>query len=68
MNHFLTLGNWFKEMNGLTGKEAYHITQDLLPDLCGTVQKLVESYVKMMNVELEAEDNGVKVAMGNYNK
>jgi len=68
MNHFLTLGNWFKEVNGLTGKEAYHITRDSLPDLHGTVRKSVKSYVKMMNVELEAEDDGVKVAMGDYNK
>jgi len=65
MSHFLTLGNWFKEVEGLTG---YDITRGSLPDLHGAIRKSVKSYVKLMNAELQEEDNGVKVAMGDYNK
>lgn len=68
MSHFLSLGNWFKEAEGLTGREAYDITRGSLPDLRGGIQKSVKLYVEMMNAELQEEDNGVKVAMGDYNK
>lgn len=69
INHFLTLGNWFEEVEGLTGKEAYHITRNSLPKLHELIWKSVDLYVKERNKELKKEsDHAVKTAMGDYNK
>ena len=69
MNHFLSLGNWFQEVEGLTGKEAHHISRYSQPELRVLVRKSIDLYVKERNKELkELSDNGVKTAMGDYNK
>jgi len=68
MNHFLTLGNWFQEVDGLTGREAHGITRDSLPVLRTLVRESVNLYVTAMNTELRGEDPAVKIAMGDYNK
>ena len=68
MNHFLTLGNWVQQVEGLKGKEARHITRTSLPSFRALVEVSVKSYVKGMNTKLWAEDPPVKTAMGDYNR
>lgn len=68
MNHFLLIGDWFQEVNCLTGEEAYHITRKALPDLRPVVRQSVNSYVEAMNKELSGVDFAIKVAMGDYNQ
>jgi hypothetical protein len=67
VSHFLSLGNWFQEVEGLTGREAYDITRNSLPNLRGLVRQSMNLYVDAMNKELLEEDFAVKVAMGDYN-
>lgn len=68
MNHFLTLGNWFEEVDGLTGKEARDISRGSASNLHALIRKSVTFYVTTMNEELRKEDPAVKVTMGDYNK
>jgi hypothetical protein len=68
MNHFLSLGNWFQEVNGLTGKEVQYITRNSLSRLRPLVRKSVNLYVETKNGELREEDPAVKVSMGDYNE
>ena len=67
VNHFLSLGNWFQEVEGLTGKEARNITRTSLPELRPLIRKSMDLYVMTKNAELQKEDSAVKIAMGDYN-
>jgi hypothetical protein len=52
VSHFLSLRNWFQEVEGLTGREAYDITQNSLPNLWGLVCQSMNLYVGAMDEEL----------------
>ena len=68
MHHFLSLGDWFEEVNGLTGDQAYSITREALPDLRSLVRQSINLYIDSMNEELSGVDFAIKVAMGDYNQ
>lgn len=68
IHHFLSIGDWFREVSCLTGEEAYHITREASPDLRPLVRQSMNSYIDAMNEELSGVDFAVKVAMGDYNK
>ena len=67
VNHFLSLGNWFQEVEGLTGSEAYDISRNSQSDLRSLVRQSMNTYISTMNEELLGEDFSVKVTMGDYN-
>lgn len=66
MNHFLSLGNWFQEVDGLTGREVYDITRNSLPTIRPLVRNSVNLYIAAKNAELLEEDPAVKISMGDY--
>ena len=68
MNHFLSLGDWFQEVAGLTGGEVDNIAQNSLPEVWPLVHKSINSYVAKKNKELWGEDPAVKVSMCDYNE